>query len=76
MLNEIKIMLRGNEVSLEELKADVKAAYEKGYTNDKFAFTAETVEKLIDKIEELVNELIAKEIDESIKNGELNSIDE
>ena len=53
----ITISIRGNPVTLEELKSDVIAAKEKGY-NDRFAFTIETVEGLIEKIEELGNEIL------------------
>ena len=43
------IFIRGNCVSLEELQDDVVAARAKGLS-DKFAFTPETVQALIDKL--------------------------
>ena len=57
MLN-ITIDISGNPIPLEELKSDVAAAREKGYHSGKFAFTADTVEGLINKIEELGNEIL------------------
>jgi metal-responsive CopG/Arc/MetJ family transcriptional regulator len=55
---DITINIRGNPVTLEELKSDVTAAKEKGYHDGKFAFTVSTVEGLIEKIEELGNEIL------------------
>lgn len=55
---DIIVSIRGNPVTLEELKSDVTAAKEKGYDSSKFAFTVDTVEGLIEKIEELGNEIL------------------
>lgn len=49
------IEIEGVELDIEDLKADVEAAKEKGLSRQ-FAFTPETVEGLIDKIEFLLNE--------------------
>ena len=55
---DIEINIRGNLVTLEELKGDVIAAKKKGYDSSKYAFTVDTVEGLIEKIEELGNEIL------------------
>lgn len=50
--------IRGVDVSIDELKQDVQAAKTKGLSN-KWAFTPETVETLLNQIEEHRNLLTA-----------------
>ena len=54
----MKIEIPGyGPVDIKDLKADVKAAEKKGLVNQ-WSFTPETVQGLIDKVEELEKRLI------------------
>ncbi len=51
-----KIMICGSEVTVDELREDVKAARKRGLSQ-KWAFTPETVSGLLDAIEQLHEEV-------------------
>lgn len=54
---DVSITINNREVSLDELKRDVIAAREKKLSHQ-WAFTPETVNALINKIEELSKEIL------------------
>jgi len=48
--------INGKDITADEIQKDVIAALKNGYKN-KFAFCPETVQSLLDKIEELEHEI-------------------
>lgn len=54
---EVTIIINGNNVPLDELKRDVIAARERKLSHQ-WTFTPETVDALINKIEELSKEIL------------------
>jgi hypothetical protein len=55
---ETIINIAGNQVPLSDLKQDVIEAKKKGYNSNNYAFTVDTVEGLIEKIDELIGILV------------------
>lgn len=65
--DDMKIEIPGfGPVDIQELKDDVEAAKENGLT-EKWAFTPETVQGLIDKVEELQRDIDIIEMEELIQ---------